>query len=135
MTQIDKPLNREIRGYVMLMMMRSDQKLFKSKYSDFTSLRGSSTFVSSTTNTTSTTTTPQFTAAELDFIKNINKDYQFTEGYTVGQSNPGVRYLQYFLKTKKYYDGTINGVNNTATVSALFKFQFDNGIVNKESDQ
>lgn len=133
MNFIDKPFNREIRGYVMLMMMRADQKLIKSSYNNFISLRGSKIFVPNTWNTTNTSS--QFTQVELDFIKNINKAYQFTEGYTLWQNNAGVKYLQYFLKAKTYYTWTINGVNNSTTVAALFQFQFDNNIVDNETDQ
>jgi len=39
MTIIDKPFNRELRGYVMLMMMRADKNITKSVYLNFTSLR------------------------------------------------------------------------------------------------
>lgn len=134
MTQIQYPNNRELRGYVMLMMMRADQKITKSTYLNFTSLRGQKIFVPNTT-TTATTTNTQFTQTEMDFIKNINKNYQFTEGYTLGQASAGVKYLQYFLKAKKYYTGSINGINTTATVDALYQFQFDNNIVNTPNDQ
>jgi hypothetical protein len=114
-------------------MMRADQKLIKSSYNNFISLRGSKIFVPNTWNTTNTSS--QFTQVELDFIKNINKAYQFTEGYTLWQNNAGVKYLQYFLKAKTYYTWTINGVNNSTTVAALFQFQFDNNIVDNETDQ
>jgi len=133
MTMIDKPFNRELRGYVMMMMMRADQKLKKSPYTNFSSLRGSSVFVAN--KTTTAQTTPINTTEEQNFIKNIDKNFQFSEGYIIGQNNPGVKYLQYFLKTKTYYTGNINGINNATTVAALFKFQFDNNIVKKESDQ
>jgi len=121
----DKPFNRELRGYVLLMMMRADRNIIKSTYLNFTSLRWTTSFVPNT----APTSTSQFSTTEIDFIKNIKKDYQFTEGYTVGQSNAGVKYLQYFLKAKKYYTGSINGTNTQATVDGLFQFQLDNEIV------
>ena len=130
MTQTDKPNNRELRWYVMLMMMRADQKLSKSIYLNFTSLRWTKIFVPNT----SVAPVSQFTATELDFIKNINKNYQFTEGYTAGQTNAGVKYLQYFLKAKKIYTGSINGTNTQATLDALFQFQLTNTIVADKND-
>lgn len=84
----------------MLMMMRADQKLTKSRYTHFTSLRGQKIFVP---NTAPTKTGSQFTEAEMSFIRNINKEYQFTKGYLAGESDIGVKYLQYFLKSKGYY--------------------------------
>ncbi len=146
MTQIQYPNNRELRGYVMLMMMRADQKVTKSQYLNFTSLRGQKIFIpnkttNTTTQTTTNTTTPttttssQFSQMELDFMQHINKEYQFTEGYKLGQISIGVKYLQYFLKAKKYYTWSINGINNTSTVEALFRFQVDNGIVETPEDQ
>lgn len=133
MTQIDKPFNREIRGYVMLMMMRADQKLTKSIYSNFTSIRWTNIFVPTTNTTVITNTT--YTAEELDFIAKTNKTFQFTEGYILWESSNEIKYLQYLLKDQKYYTWTINGINNVATVAALFKFQFDNNIVKNETDQ
>ncbi len=130
-TSKDKPFNRELRGYVMLMMMRADKNITKSSYLTFTSLRWTQTFVP---NTTTTTNSSQFTQTELTFIKNINKSYQFTEGYTAGQASAGVKYLQYFLKAKKIYTGSINGINTTATLQALFQWQSDNSIVSDQND-
>jgi len=129
----DKPFNRELRGYVMLMMMRADKNITKSIYTSFTSPRWTSIFVPNSS-TTTTTSTSQFTTTELDFIKNINKSYQFSAGYTAGQADAGVKYLQYFLKAQKYYMGSINGTNTQATIDALFKFQIDNNIVTEETD-
>jgi len=45
-----------------------------------------------------------------------------------------VKYLQYFLKAKKYYTGSINGTNTQATLDALFQFQLDYSIVADEND-
>lgn len=132
MNKIQQPFNRELRGYVMLMMMRADSTTTKSNYLKFTPLRWSKIFVPKTT---TVTTNSSFTTAELDFIKSINKSYQFSVGYTAGESDIWVKYLQYFLKTKKYYTWAINGINTTATVAALFQFQLDKGIVDDENDQ
>ncbi len=134
MNYIDKPFNRELRGYVMLMMMRADQKITKSSYSTFTSLRWSKVFVPAKT-ATKTPENSQFTQAELNFIETINKNYQFNAGYTVGQNDIGVKYLQYILKSKQYYTWTINGTNTNPTVTALFNFQSDNNIVDTSTDQ
>lgn len=133
MTKIDKPFNSELRGYVMLMMMRADQDITKSSYTKFTSARGTKIFVANTWSTTSTTGS-QFTTAELSFIQNINKNYQFNEGYTAGDADIGIKYLQYFLKSQKIYTGTINGINGTTTISALFQYQLDNNIIKDKND-
>lgn len=133
MNYIDKPFNRELRGYVMLMMMRADQKITKSSYSTFTSLRWSKVFVPA--KTTKKPENSQFTQTELNFIENINKNYQFNAGYTVGQNDIGVKYLQYILKSKQYYTWAINGTNTNPTVTALFNFQSDNNIVDTSTDQ
>lgn len=118
----------------MLMMMRADQKLMKSSYSTFTSLRWSKIFVPGKTITV-TPWSSQFTETELDFIKNLNKEYQFNAWYTVWESDLGVKYLQYVLKSKGYYTWAINGINTNDTVTALYEFQFDNNIVDKATDQ
>ena len=127
----------------MLMMMRSDKNLIKSPYLNFNYSRWTSVtipiinpiiapIIPTTTSTTSSTS--QFTATELDFIKNINKNYQFTIGYTAGESDAGVKYLQYILKAQKYYTESINGTNTKATMEALFKWQSDNNIITNKDD-
>jgi peptidoglycan hydrolase-like protein with peptidoglycan-binding domain len=113
----------------MLMMMRADNNITKSTYLNFTSLRWTKIFVPST----GTTITSQFTATELAFIRNINKNFQFTGWYSAGQSSAGVKYLQYILKAKKYYTGSIDGINTQATVNALFQRQKDNNIISSDS--
>lgn len=128
----------------MLMMMRSDKNIIKSPYLNFTSLRWTNTFAPTYTHTINNTTTStntdnillsQYNETEIKFINNINTGYQFTKWYTAGQIDIGIKYLQYFLKTKTYYTGTINGINTTTTIAALYTFQLDNHIVNKETDQ
>ena len=130
-TKKDKPFNRELRWYVMLMMMRSDKNITKSPYLNFTSLRGTKVFIPAK-KTTSTTT--QTTSTETQFLQNLNKNYQFSAGYTAGDSDIGVKYLQYFLKSQKYFTGTINGINTSATIAALFQFQLNNSIITDKND-
>ena len=130
----DTPFNRELRGYVMLMMMRADKNIIKSQYLNFTSLRWTNVFVPIYSTITPTTAPSQFTTIELDFIKNINKAYQFAEWYTARQTNAGVKYLQYFLKAQKYYTGSIDGINTQSTVDALFQYQLANTIVTNIND-
>lgn len=96
-TSTGNVFNRELRGYVMLMMLRGDRAIKKSKYLSFNSLRGTKIFVPITT----TKTTTNSTGTQTTFT--INKSYQFTEGYTAGKTSIGVKYLQYFLKAKGYY--------------------------------
>lgn len=115
----------------MLMMMRSDKNITKSPYLNFTSLRGTKVFVPAK-KTTSTTT--QTTSTETQFLENLNKKYQFSAGYTAGESDIGVKYLQYFLKSQKYFTGTINGINTSATIAALFQFQLNNNIITDKND-
>ncbi len=140
MNQIDWPNNREIRWYVMLMMMRADQKLKKSKYSNFESLRGKKVFVpnkktsstmtwTSQTNVNTNITTEKYSESEKEFIRTANKTYQFYEWYTAWQSNIWVRYLQYFLKENNYYTGEINGINTISTVAGLLDFQLKRQIL------
>ena len=125
-TSTGNVFNRELRGYVMLMMLRGDKATKKSNYTNFTSLRWTKIFVPNETQTTTTT--------ETTFIKSINKNYQFSVGYTAGETDVGIKYLQYFLKTQKYFTGTINGINSSATVDALFQFQLDKKIITNKND-
>lgn len=143
MNVINYPNNRELRGYVMLMMMRTDQKIMKSKYSNFESLWWKKIFVpsSGTSNNTSNTwkneiqneNKEKYSASDKEFIKNTNKEYEFYEWYTLWQSNVWIKYLQYFLKENDFYTGDISGIYSRATVDALLEFQLKNKIIDNEN--
>ena len=112
------PTLKELRGYVMLMLMRSDTKVL---------------------NTTWFILTPvvpeiNYTPAEQYFINTLNKNFQFIFWYHVWASDIGIKYLQYFLKENGYFTETINGKNTNTTITSLFNRQKDQNIVQFSTD-
>jgi hypothetical protein len=74
------------------------------------------------------------TDAEKAFISKINKNYQFTVGFKRDASDVSIKYLQYFLKSKGFYQGIINGTNTESTITALFEWQKANNVLSDPSD-
>jgi hypothetical protein len=73
MTKIDVPMMKELRGYVMLMMMRTEEN----------SIHNAATLTGEmiSANVGATILLEyNFTDKEIKFINTISKDYQFTDG-------------------------------------------------------
>ncbi|HCY21126.1 TPA: hypothetical protein DIC40_04715 [Patescibacteria group bacterium] len=165
MKQVNKPENRELKGYIMLMMYRTDLQLISKVTIPVTTINVISTLpvttetqsnntqeptttnseptpqttqtttttpldISSTTNTQSITRTD----TEQTFINKINKNYQFTIGFKKDASDVSIKYLQYFLKSKGFYQGIINGTNTESTIKALFEWQKANNVLTDATD-
>jgi hypothetical protein len=110
---------KELRGYVMLMMMRAAKDSVHNAASTWATIPVGY----------------NFTDKEIKFINAIGKDYQFTDGwYKLGQIDIGVRILQYVLKAKGYYAGELNGINTKETVNALYQFQTENMLISGPAD-
>lgn len=141
---IDVPFNPELRWYVMLMMMRSDQELIESDYTDFESIWGEKVFIpreeivieniNENINNIVIESDGKFSDTDMDFINNLNQNYSFYEWYLLWANNVWVKYLQYLLKSMDYYTGEIHGINNMQTIEALLEYQIKSGLISSEQD-
>ncbi len=160
MKDIKKPENRELKWYVILMLMRTDKEFISSNFIKETIFSsgtieetwGIQTIQTSEPKETSTpiitnnnselTTTIQTlptnsitrTESEQSFIQKINKTYQFTVGFKKNATDVSIKYLQYFLKSQGFYQGIINGTNTESTITALFEWQKANNILTDATD-
>ncbi len=66
---------------------------------------------------------------KIELKKKLLNNKIFTRWYVRGDKAEEIKILQEHLKKLKYYNGKINGIYDSKTIDAVYKFQLDNKII------